>query len=207
MQSPYTLPAPNAIYVQLFADDLQGFLNGHEPPVGYPWETLYDPDATYEELLTVARDVQVDARLRLLAYHRIRTAGYPVTDKDLLGVVVEVGMDEGLDALGVYPDGIARYINYTGRLVIWDAPDAVSKEIAVQLMKDSLNILKQIGPWTGPRKTPPPKGNVRISFLVADGLYFGEGPINVLFNDPMGGPALQSATAMMQYITEKATHT
>ena len=201
---PYKGDGPNAIYVQLFADDLQGFLHGHDVPAGYPWTTIYDTAAEKEALLSIGRDKEVDARLRLLAYHRLRTSGVSIEEKDILGVVVEVGMDLGLDALGVYPDGVARYINYTESMVIWDAPDAVSREIATQLMQDSLRIVQQIGPWEGPRKAPPPKGNVRISFLVSDGLYFGEGPINVLFNDPMGGPALQSATAMMQYITEKA---
>lgn len=201
---PYKGDGPNAIYVQLFADDLQGFLHGHDVPEGYPWTTIYDEAATRDALLAIARDRDVDARLRLLAYHRLRTSGEKFPEKDLLGVVVEVGMENGLDALGVYPDGVARYINYSESMVIWDAPDQVSKEIAAQLMNDSLRIVQQIGPWEGPRKAPPPKGNVRISFLVSDGLYFGEGPINVLFNDPMGGPALQSATAMMQYITDKA---
>lgn len=206
MQGPYTSPAPNAIYVQLFADDLVGFINGHDVPAGYPWTTIYDDTANHEALLAIGRDQSLDARLRLLAYKRLRTSGYAITDKVLLGVVVEVGMEHGLDALGVYPDGVARYINYTERMVIWDAPDQTSKEIATQLMNDSLNIVRQIGPWEGPRKAPPPTGHVRISFLMSDGLYFGEGPIQVLFNDPMGGPALQSATAMMQYITEKATN-
>jgi hypothetical protein len=41
----------------------------------------------------------------------------------------------------------------------------------------------------------------RISFLVADGLYFGEAPLNNLFNDPLAAPALQAATALMQFLT------
>jgi len=45
---------------------------------------------------------------------------------------------------------------------------------------------------------------VRISFLVTDGLYFGEGPINVLFSDALAAPALSSATALMQYLVNRA---
>jgi hypothetical protein len=44
---------------------------------------------------------------------------------------------------------------------------------------------------------------MRITFLVSDGLYFGEGPINDLFNDPMAKPALITATELMRYLTEK----
>jgi hypothetical protein len=45
---------------------------------------------------------------------------------------------------------------------------------------------------------------LRISFLVSNKLYFGEGPIDVLFNDGLAGPALLAATNLMKYITEKA---
>jgi len=44
---------------------------------------------------------------------------------------------------------------------------------------------------------------IRISFLVSDGLYFGEGPINDLFKDQLAAPALLATTRLMQYLTEK----
>jgi hypothetical protein len=204
-KGPYTEEAPNAIYALLFADDLQAFLQGKEAPEAYPWPTLFDAGAGDSDLLAVARDTTLESRLRLLAYHRLRSAGQPIEEKELLGVVVEVGMDDGLDALATYREGTARYINYTGSMIIWESPDQVSLEIAAQLFNESMNIVRQIGPWNNPRKPWPGKGVVRISFLVSDGLYFGEGPINVLFNDAMGGPALRSATAMMQYLTSKAS--
>lgn len=50
----------------------------------------------------------------------------------------------------------------------------------------------------------PTKGTARITFLVSDGLYFGEGPMDIIFNDPLASPALTSATELMQYVTEKA---
>jgi hypothetical protein len=42
---------------------------------------------------------------------------------------------------------------------------------------------------------------VRITFLVSDGLYFGEGPANIFFKDPMAGPVLNAATQLLQFIT------
>lgn len=38
---------------------------------------------------------------------------------------------------------------------------------------------------------------------MSDGLYFGEGAIEVLFNDQMANPALTNATELMRYLTEK----
>ena len=133
----------------------------------------------------------------------LRAAGEPIEEKELLGVIVEVGMDDGLDALASYKDGTGRYINYTGKMIISEAPDDVLIDITAQLFRDSMSIVQRIGPWDGARKPHPVKGKVRITFLVSDGLYFGEGPINVLFNDAMAAPALSSATALMNYMTNR----
>jgi hypothetical protein len=64
--------------------------------------------------------------------------------------------------------------------------------------------VNKIGVWDKPRRPNPTKGNVRITFLVSDGLYFGEGPMNILFNDEMASPALTNATELMKYLTEKS---
>jgi hypothetical protein len=71
-----------------------------------------------------------------------------------------------------------------------------------QLFSQSMKIVQQIGPWDQPRRPHPPQGNLRISFLVSGGLYFGEGPMNALFGDPMAGPALMTAAQLMTYLTE-----
>lgn len=127
--------------------------------------------------------------------------------KELLAVIVEVGLDNGLDALASFNDGTARYINQTGKILVWETTDEKSMELTQDLFLKSQNIVNQIGAWDKPRRPAPTKGNVRITFLVSDGLYFGEGPINVLFNDPMASPALTSATNLMKYLTEKSLET
>jgi hypothetical protein len=62
-------------------------------------------------------------------------------------------------------------------------------------------VIAQIGPWDQPRKPPPITGNVRLTFLVTDGLYFGEGPINVLFTDARATDTLAAATEFMKFLT------
>ena len=44
---------------------------------------------------------------------------HPTPVVGVLGVIVEVGLDEGLDVLASYQDGTARYINYTGKMILW----------------------------------------------------------------------------------------
>jgi len=122
-------------------------------------------------------------------------------------VIVEVGLDKGLDVLASFSDGTARYINQTGKILIWETKDEISNKLTENLFIKSKQIVDKIGPWDKPRLPHPTKGNVRITFLVSDGLYFGEAPTNVLFNDTLASPALLSATDLMKYLTEKSLET
>ncbi len=201
--SPYADDATNAIYELLFCDNINLYKSDASSSSDYPWNILFTPAPDLVGLQKIVFDEQMESRIKLLAYDAMRRHGFPIEEKELLGVIVEVGLEDGLDVLASYQDGTARYINYTGKMILWDVTDQTSKEITAQLFRDSLNIVHRIGPWTNPRKPHPVTGNVRISFLVSDGLYFGEGPSNVLFNDPLAAPALSSATAMMQYLTGK----
>ena len=200
---PYKDDATNLMYELLFCDRPELFRNNSMTTLVYPWDILFAATPDIKGIHEIIADDQVETRVKILAYALLRKSGHPVEEKELLGVIVEVGLEDGLDVLASYQDGTARYINHTGKMVIWDATDEVSQDITAQLFRDSLAIVRRIGPWNGARKSHPVKGNVRISFLVSDGLYFGEGPINVLFNDAMAAPALSSATALMNYLTNR----
>ncbi len=141
----------------------------------------------------------------MLAYNRLFLEGYKSGGKELLAVIVEVGLDEGLDVLASFCNGTARYINHSGKVLIWEsAGDENVNNITKELFAESRKIINQIGPWGKPRCPAPTSGNVRITFLVSDGLYFGEGPTNVLFNNPMASAALMKATELMQYLTQRS---
>jgi hypothetical protein len=123
--------------------------------------------------------------------------------KELLGIIIEVALQDGLDVLAVFADGSARYINYSEKLTVWETPTETSNALIRQLFAEGIQVVSKIGPWDEPRLSPPPGGEVRLSFLVTDGLYFGQGPIDVLFDDPMGRPVLEAATKVMQFLTEQ----
>lgn len=200
---PYTDDATNTIYELLFCDQISLYKPDAAVWSDYPWSILFAPAPDLLDLEKIAFDDNTESRIRILAYDVMRRQDLPIGEKELLGVIVEVGLEEGLDVLAAYQDGTARYINYTGKMILWDVPDKDSAEITAQIFRDSLNIVHRIGPWTEPRRAHPSAGTVRISFLVSDGLYFGEGPVNILFNDALAAPALSSCTAMMQYLTGK----
>ncbi len=160
------------------------------------------------DLQKIIEDKNSDPRIKALTYNRLLASGYKPIKKEILAVIVEVGLDNGLDVLASFNNGTARYINQTGKIIVWETTNDVNaNKITSDLFANSQNIVKQIGVWDKPRKPHPIKGNIRITFLVSDGLYFGEGATNVLFSDSMACPALTKATELMKYITEKSLDT
>lgn len=203
--NPYTDSATNYIYNLLFCDDLELYKANTQPPYSYPFDILFAETSSMADLQKIIDDVNTEPRIKVLAYNKQLAHGNKSSKKELLGVIVEVGLDEGLDVLASFKNGTARYINHSGKMMIWEkTDDAAANDITKDLFTQSQQIVNQIGPWDKPRKQYPTKGNARITFLVSDGLTFGEGPTDLLFNDPMGGAALTTATKLMQYLTEKA---
>lgn len=204
---PYKDSGTNHIYNLLFCDNIDLYKSSTKPPYSYPFDILLTETSTVSELQKIIDDDTSDARLKLLSYNRQLAVGHIPDKKEFLAVIVEVGLDSGVDTLASFNDGTARYINQTGKILIWEAADEKSAELTRDLFLKSRHIVDQIGPWDKPRRPAPTEGNLRITFLVSDGLYFGEGPMDVLFNDPMAGPALTSATNLMKYITERSLET
>jgi hypothetical protein len=96
------------------------------------------------------------------------------------------------------------YINYTESMIVWDSKTEESNDLVVDLFLASRNVVEQIGPWDRARLARPAAGNIRMTFLVADGLYFGEGPFEALAKDPIGGPVVAAATKLMQFLVMTA---
>ena len=196
------------IYNLLFCDNLDLYKEKTQKPYTYPFTVLFSETSSAAELQKIIDDKNSDPRIKVLAYNRQLAIGHPPTKKELLAVIVEVGLDEGLDVLASFINGTARYINHTGKVLVWETTDDdAANKITHDLFSSSQNIVNQIGPWDKPRKPNPAKGNVRITFLVSDQIYFGEGALDVLFSDPMGSPALTKATELMKYLTDKSLDT
>ena len=202
-KGPYRKEALNDLYELLFCDNIDLYKSNVRDASGYPWNILFSDTANASDLQQIIDNEQTESRLKLLAYHRLRTAGHTPSKTELLGIVVEVGLDIGLDVLASFRDGTARYINQSEHMLVWETKDEQSETLTKQLFMAGEAILPEIGPWPHARKLYPAKGHARISFLVSDGLYFGEGSIDSLFNDVLGKPALTAATELMLYLTRR----
>ena len=198
--APYGDTAASAIYHLLFADDPAAFApHAGTPPAA--WQSLLGaarPDAP--AIRALANDASQESRVRALACLWLRTHGEPVPARELFGAIVEVPLDAGLDVLAVYADGGVRYLNHSGAMSIFEGAVPALQQQAQAVLAAARTVVARIGPWDKPRLPPPAVGNVRISFVVSDGLYFGEGPHRALAQDGLAGPLLQHATALLQAV-------
>lgn len=159
--------------------------------------------AKLKEILSIPN---LESRHYLQAWHFLRQLGIEPEKsnaKKIYGVVVEVAMGGGLDIVVAYSDNTARYFNYSGSAVIWDASDSSLKFEIESVLSFAKNVVRQIGPWEDKRPKAPSKGMARINILCPSGLHFGEGPFEALSSDPIGGQLLAQATQLMQALINK----
>ena len=192
---PYQDEAINEIYELLFCDQIELYNALLEEYNEYPWNVL--SSGSQKALKKLVEDEEVESRTKILAYRKLKNL--PKETK-LLGVIIEAHLPEGLDILAAYADGSARYINYTGNMVVWEKSTKESEELIQQLFKSGQSTVSKIGPWDKQRLPAPTKGNTRLTFLVEGEIYFEEAPTEVLFNDPLAGNVLLHGAYLMQYL-------
>jgi len=151
-------------------------------------------------LQAVIARADLESRHYLEAWMGLRDAGVaPPHDlaKRVLGVVLDVPMPNGVDTLAAYADGHARYLNFSGASIVWDAPDARLDPQVKALLRAGQALANAIGPWEGARP-PLNEGRARISLLTPSGLHFGDGPFEAFMQDPNAAPVLQAGTELMR---------
>jgi hypothetical protein len=152
----------------------------------------------------LASNPSEESCLRILAFKALGKNAVPTQRKELLGIVIEVGLDGGLDTLAAYRDSRARYINQSGKMLIWETNDAKVEEKIKKLFFAGEKVVEKIGAWDNSRLPPPTKGLMRMTFLVNDAIYFGQGPMEMLQRDSLGGSVVTSATELLVELTNRA---
>lgn len=194
--SPYANQAADAIYNLLFCDDISAFQpKGDSHPTSWQ-STLFSEPADISALEALAADTSQEGRIRALAYQRLRSVGQNVPGKVLLGVIVEVPLSQGLDTLAAFSEGGVRYINQTGKMGVFENVPGL-QPLVQNLFKASQAVVDQIGPANQRRLPPPRSENIRITFLVSDGPYFGEGSMERMQHDALAGPVVDAATKLL----------
>lgn len=165
----------------------------------YPWILMaaahvklkMEEAAEAGRLLRAVTLISSEARLRLWAWHTLRSLGkYPSPDlaRQVLGVVIEVPFEERQDTLAAYADGSARYINHQGGVIVWDRLDETITPLV-------MNVIRETVPLGAPQEDRlddqiPPE-QVRLSVLTPGGIYVwqGEAAENPALTKVFGGMA------------------
>ena len=203
LHEPYGSQNANLMYNLLFCDVPSLFfskINSDRPDWLADIFSSYDADRIY----AIAKDDETESRIRLLAYNWLRENNHPVPKSKLLGVVVEVPLEEGIDTLAAYLDGRVRYINQTEKMTIVEDGFHALNSLATDFVTVSSPILSQIGPWDEARLPPPEKGMIRLTFLAADGLYFGEGPFEAMQQNALSAPIVLKAIELLQAVVNES---
>jgi hypothetical protein len=202
--SPYKDGAANQIYNLLFCDDLALYRPAKNESNEGPWRTLFANPKNVKALQALASNPSEESRVRILAFRALGKSAAPIQRKELLGIVIEVGLDGGLDTLAAYKDFRARYINHSGKMLIWETRDPKMDAKIKNLFTNSDKVIEKIGPWDNSRLPPPTKGLMRMTFLVNDAIYFGQGPMEALQRDSLGASMVTSATELLVELTSRA---
>ncbi|HEY1122409.1 MAG TPA: hypothetical protein VGE67_12445, partial [Haloferula sp.] len=196
-------PAANFIYQLLFCDRPELFAK--QVGTGEPWSVLFAPEPDFAALEKLAMDAAAESRVRVLAFNRLRAEGKEVPARIHLATIVEVGLDQGLDVLAAFGDYGVRYINHTGRMSVVEGKTPLFEAETAAVLAASKSIVEAIGPWDQERRPPPKPGMVRLNFLVSDGLYFGEGPMDTFSRDGMAGPLIHAASLLLQKLVAEVS--
>jgi hypothetical protein len=182
---------------------------------GEPWTrfarardllTRKDTDRAAAELERIVATAGLESRHYLQAWQVLREIGRSPAEGEadrVLGVVVEVSLDAGLDLLAAYADRHARYYNFSGAGVVWDRPDGSLDAPIARLLEAGQAVADNTGTWDEPRPGVPPKGQARFSMLTPGGIHFGQGPLDAFAGDPLASRVLGAATALMQQLIER----
>ena len=197
---PYPDKSANHIYNLLFCDDPSLLKDTAQGDLGAVLSDSIDREA----LDRIGNDLDIESRTRVLAFNRLRAMKASVPRKRLLGTIIEMPLHGGLDTLAIYLDHRLRYINHTGKMVIFEGAPASLVPGLDDILRASQFVVNRYGPWDKVRKPPPTGDLTRMTFLVSDGLYFGEGRSADLFQDRFAAPILSAVGQLVPLLVEEA---
>ncbi|WP_342117823.1 hypothetical protein [Pseudoduganella sp. OTU4001] len=183
--APYGTAELNAVHNMLFADDA-GSLFGDAP----------DPRVVQG----IAQDATEESRVRLLAAQWLRDHGHQPAAPDMLGVIIEVPLDKGMDTLAAYADGRVRYIDQHGHTAVFEGAPSNIADQAKTLVATAIAACAVAG-----RQKPvyaPAEGRMRITFLEQNGNRMMEGLFTNIMRDELAKPVLEQGRALLDLVAK-----
>jgi hypothetical protein len=148
----------------------------------------------------------LESRHYLQAWHFLRKLNVnPPAELNakVYGVLVDVHLESGLEFVAAYADHHARYFNYTGGGVIWEAPDSSLNETIDALLGVCQQVANLLQPVNGRPNPPQQVDVVQINILTPGGIRHGMGTFNQLAENPSANDIVNGATYLMKTLVDK----
>ena len=192
---------------------------GKDATDGIPWSMFAEArehvvkKQNYPEAIKVYKKITetpgLESRHYLQAWHflrKLKVNAPPETDPKVYGVLVDVHIESGTEFVAAYADHSARYFNYTGGGIIWEAPDSSLNDKIDTLLQACEVVTKQLPPLTLEQGRPiPPKnvGTVQINILTPGGIRHGIGTFEQLSQNASANVIIAGATDLMKSLVDK----
>ncbi len=141
---------------------------------------------------------QLETRIQLWAWSALRELGEKPDPKfafEVLGVIIEMPSGDGYDTLAAYVDGSARYLNFSGKAIFWDAQDALIKSLCQAFVDSTIPASNRAKPRTS---LSLPKRDAQVTMLTRSGLYVITAP-----PEPVVGAGAALMLELMKRAKEK----
>ena len=178
---PYKGQSQNLIYNLLFCDNPAVLRSSFKGEISGPWKTLFSSEASANELEAIAGDEKLETRLRILAFNALKK--HPVKNKrEMMGLILEVGLEEGLETLAIYRDYRIRYINCSEKMLLWETRDPEIDSKIVAIFDLAAAVMPEINMINEPRTASPTREKYRLSILADDGPHYYQGRMTTTYS-------------------------
>lgn len=123
------------------------------------------------KLRGVLETPKLETRLQLWVWSALRELGQAPEPKyayEVLGAIIEYPSGNGYDTLAAYVDGSARYLNFSGAAIFWEAEDPTIKAMCQALVDSTIPVSGRAKPRTS---LSLPKGTPQVTMLTRSGPF------------------------------------
>jgi hypothetical protein len=156
-----------------------------------PMQSIADAQRLVEEgrtndaaacLRSVLDSPVLETRIQLWVWSALRELGEGPEGRsayEVLGAVLEVPSGGSYDALAGYVDGSARYLNFSGKAILWDAPDPVVKRLCQALVDSTIPASSKAKPRAS---LSLPRRGIQVTMLTRSGPFVITAPPQAVVN-------------------------
>jgi hypothetical protein len=181
--------------------------NAHLDGTPGPFQTIADASKLVDsgkrdEAIALLRGVldnpKLETRIQLWVWSALRELGQTPDPKfayEVLGAIIEFPSGGGYDTLAAYADGSARYLNFSGAAIFWDADEPAIKAMCQALVDSTVPFSSRAKPR---RSLSLPKGTAQVTMLTRSGPFVVVSP-----PDSVIGPGAALMMELMKRSKEK----